>query len=60
MQPSEIKMEMALVGSKGNPLNSYIIEKALSCLSLSNTHKNKHHLSMDSHAYVYNNNNTHT
>lgn len=39
MQPSEIKVEMAFVGSKGNPFNSYISEKALSrSVSLLNTH----------------------
>lgn len=41
IQPSEIKVEKAFVGSKGNPLNSYIREKALSLavsLFLSNSH----------------------
>lgn len=57
MQPSEIKVEMAFAGSKGNPLNSYIREKALS-LSVSLTHKNTHHISTESHAYAYTTNNS--
>lgn len=40
IQSSEIKVEKAFVGSKGNPLNSYIREKALSLVVslFSNSH----------------------
>lgn len=57
IQPCEIKVEKALFCSKGNPLNSYIRERALSLVVSRSLTRAAHKHSV----YAYNdNNNTHT